>query len=122
MTKYTVKQMLVDLYKDEREQARCALVHELKKEAEDFIVPYTNDKNVLLREIKTLNSQINELRTQVSKIEGKLAKDLSDLKLSRFDQKSCGDSLHKRLCDFDMATNDHIREILEGEKKEKKDE
>ena len=122
MPRQTVKQMLIDLYKEEREQERCALVHELKKEAEDFAAPYMKKIMELREKYSDLDRKMDGFRTEIRNEEEKRDKALKGEKLHSFTLKTCGDSLHGKLSNFDKETNNHIREILEGDKKEKKDE
>ncbi len=122
MARQTVKQMLIDLYKEEREQERCALVHKLKKEAENFAKPYMARISESRKSLSDLDKQMHKFRVEIREEEEKRDKALRDNKLHSFLIKTCGDSLHKKLCDFDQKTNNHIREILEEDKKEKKDE
>ncbi len=122
MARQTVKQMLIDLYKEERERERCALVHELKNEAEKIARPFIGRIGILRKKLSDLDNQMHELRMEVRDEEEKRDEELRRIKLFSFTHKTCGDALHKHLCDFDKETNDHTREILEGDKKGKKDE
>ncbi len=117
MANKTIKQMLIDLYKEEREQERCTLVHELKKEANDFTKPYMDRIFKLRAETSDLDSQMHELRIKIREEEEARDDYLRDIKLYSFTNKTCGDSLHEQLQDFDKEPNNHIREILESGKK-----
>ena len=114
MARQTVKQMLIDLYKEEREQDRCALVHELKKEAKEVTKPYTDQIDEWESDISTLNRQISEVRDKIRKHAGERDERLKETKLFIFSHLTCGDALHGNLMQFDKETNDHIRSILEG--------
>ena len=114
MVRQTVKQMLIDLYREEREQKRCTLVHELKKEAKDVAKPYMNQTDEWERDISTLNRQISDIRSKINKHLKERDERLREVKLHTFTHQTCGDALHQNLMEFDKETNDHIRSILEG--------
>ncbi len=114
MVRRTVKQMLIDLYQEEREQERCAIVHELKKEAKDITKPYINQVEDWESDISTLNKQINDIRSKIRKNIDERDTKLRRTKLFTFSHQTCGDALHENLMEFDKETNDHIRSILEG--------
>lgn len=117
MSNKTIKQMLIDLYTEDREQVRCALVHELKEEAKNIIKPYISQTNEWEKDISALDKQIGEIRYKIRKNAIDRDGKLRESKLFAFSHKSCGDALHDRLLKFDKETNDHIREILEERKK-----
>jgi hypothetical protein len=114
--------MLIDLYTEEREQERCAIVHELKNKAEKVIRPYMDQIHNLESDISALNRQASDIRSKINKHLVERDDGLKKAKLYTFTHKTCGDALHVKLCNFDQETNNHIREILEGDKKEKRDE
>jgi uncharacterized coiled-coil DUF342 family protein len=114
MVKKTIKQMLVDLYKDEREQMRCTVVHELKEEAKGVTKPYMDQIDEWESDISTLNRQIAEVRDKIRKHVSERDERLKEKKLHTFTHQTCGDALHSRLTEFDKITNNHIREILEN--------
>lgn len=109
--------MLISLYQEDRDQGRCALVHELKAEAKEITQPYTKQTKEWEADISVLNKQISEIRDKIRKNANARDLKLGETKLFKFDHKSCGDAIHERLVKFDKETNDHIREILEEGKK-----
>lgn len=117
MSNKTVKQMLISLYQEDRDQGRCALVHELKAEAKEIVQPYTEQTKEWEADISVLNKQISEIRDKIRKNANARDDSLKGAKLFAFSNKVCGDALHDRLMKFDKETNDHIREILEEGKK-----
>ena len=114
MVKKTIKQMLVDLYKEEREQMRCTLVHELKEEADDVSLPYEGNVKMMQKELNELETKMANLRRQINGHREDRDNALRSAKLYNFGTKACGDALHSRLTEFDKITNNHIREILEN--------
>lgn len=121
MPKYTVKQMLISLYQEDREQSRCAIVHELKGIAKEIVQPYEEQTGKWEKDIHILNKKISEIRDKIRKNANDRDGKLRESKLFAFSHKSCGDALHDRLMKFDKETNDHIREILEEGKKKPED-
>lgn len=113
MVTKTIKQMLIDLHREERERMRCTLVHELKKESEKLTLPYENNIKVIQKELSILENKMSILRQQINEQRNMKDKDLKTAKLSVFAHTSCGDAVHERLLEFDKTTNDSIREILE---------
>jgi len=114
MVKKTIKQMLVDLYKEEREQMRCALVHELKGEAKDVSLLYEGNVKRIQKKLDELEKEMTNLRRQINGHREDRDNALRSAKLYNFGTKACGDALHSRLIEFDKITNNHIREILEN--------
>ena len=114
MVNKTIKAMLIDLYKEEREQERCAIVHELKTQAEDITKPYMNKINDMEENISDLNKQISDIRSKIRKSLDRRDAELRRFKLFTFTHQTCGDVLQEDLASFDKETNDHIREILES--------
>lgn len=117
MATKTIKSMLVDLYKEDREQVRCTTVHELKGIAKEIAQSFTEQTGEWEADISVLNKQISEIRDKIRKNANDRDDKLKEAKLFKFDHKSCGDAIHERLVKFDKETNDHIREILEEGKK-----
>lgn len=114
MANKTIKQMLIELYEQEREQERCIIVHELKKEANYVAKPYMNQVDEWENDISALNRQISEVRDKIRKHIGKRDERLKESKLHTFTHRTCGDALHENLASFDRRTTEHIRDILEG--------
>ena len=114
MVKKTIKQMLVDLYKEEREQMRCTLVHKLKEEAGLVSLPYEGEIKAYHKMMSDLDKKMSNLRRQINIKNEERDGALRSAKLYNFSTKSCGDALHPRLTEFDKITNNHIREILEN--------
>ena len=114
MANRTIKQMLIELYKEEREQERCALVHDLKKEARDVIKPYMDQIDKWENDISDLNSQTAGIRDKIRKHINERDERLKETKLFTFSHQTCGDALHKNLMSFDKETNEHIKTILKG--------
>lgn len=114
MANKTIKVMLIDLYKEEREQERCAIVHELKMQAEDIAKPHMNRINDMEENISDFNKQISDIRSKIRKNLDRRDAELRRFKLFTFTHQTCGDALHQNLIEFDKETNDHIRSILEG--------
>lgn len=116
MSTKTVKAMLIDLYKEEREQERCAIVHELKEDAKKIIHPYRDHVIEWEDDISTLNKQISDIRRKINEHIKERDNELRKVKLYTFTHQACGDALHEDLARFDKETTKHIRDILEGEK------
>jgi len=114
MSGKTVKEMLIELYKEEREQDRCVVVHELKKVATDTAQPYTKIIEDIEKERDKLGKQQENLRKTLNNAIQDRDTALKNVKLFKFTANTCGDALHDRLIDFDKTTKEHIREILEG--------
>ena len=106
--------MLVDLYKEEREQMRCTLVHGLKEEADDVSVPYEGNVKKIQKKLNELETEMANLRRQINGHREDRDNALRSAKLYNFGTKACGDALHPRLTEFDKITNNHIRDILES--------
>ena len=113
MTRKTVKQMLIDLYKEERDQERCQIIHGLKDEAEIVVGPYKKMINELNGKIDELNKESNLIRMEIKEQNACIDRDLKKVKLFTFTSKACGDALHNDLLQFDKKTTEHIKEILE---------
>ncbi len=118
MPRQTVKQMLIELYREEREQMRCTLVHELKKESENISLPYRDNVKEIHKKLNELDKKMSDLRRLINTHNEDRDKALKSAKLYNFGTKSCGDALHPRLAEFDQVTNNHIRGILESTGKE----
>lgn len=113
MTTKTTKQMLIELYEEERTQNRCTLVHGLKEQAEKAVIPFTTALEALNEKSNELDKKHSKLRSQQrDKIEER-DNHLRKEKLFNFTSKSCSDAIHSDLVAFDTETRDHIRDILE---------
>ena len=106
--------LLVDLYKEEREQMRCTLVHGLKEEADDVSLPYEGNVKGIQKKLSELEREMQNLRIRINGHREDRDNALKSAKLYNFGTKACGDALHSRLTEFDQITNNHIREILEN--------
>ena len=118
MPRQTVKQMLIELYREEREQMRCTLVHELKQKVEVIAKPFEIEMEEVQRRINSLEGEISALRKEKYIYKEKMDKEIRKARLQTFSHKTCGDALHPRLTEFDQVTNNHIRGILESTGKE----
>lgn len=117
MANKTIKQMLIDLYREEREQMRCTLVHELKEEAKDVSLPYEGKVKGIQKKLSEFEREMTSLRTQINSHREERDNVLKSARLYNFGTKACGDALHPRLTEFDQLTNNHIKEILENTRK-----
>lgn len=111
----TVNQMLIELYKEEREQERCVIVHGLRAKADKIIKTYHDQERNIEPEISELNNRIWALRTKQNNIKDARDADLKKVRLFNFEQNICGDALHADLIKFDKTTKHYIREILMDE-------
>ena len=113
MTGKTVKQMLINLYTEEREQERCQIVHVLKSKAAEIVISYKTDVAKLQTELTNLNDREKEIRVKMQAQNAVIDRELKNAKLFTFTPKACGDALHNSLMQFDKDTTKHIKEILE---------
>ena len=116
MTRKTVKQMLIDLYTEEREQERCVIVHDLRQEAAKVRKPYEDEISIMENERSELEHKKSILYNKVNSLKKKSDDTLKTAKLFHFGEHVCGNALHGDLMDFDKATKAHIRGILNGAK------
>lgn len=114
MSTKTIKQMLIDLYTEDREAMRCKAVENLKAEAKKVSAGYKLKITKKEDDIAKLNHEIYIIRDEIRTIKQANEQILKDKRLYHFSKNVCGEAIHDTIIAFDLETNKHIREILEG--------
>jgi len=105
--------MLIDLYMEEREQERCVIIHDLKRNQDMVKEPFNSEIDIIEKRRSELDKEKSDLYNEIHKLGVARDAKLKEYKLFYFGARACGDALHDDLMDFDRATKVHIREILE---------
>ena len=112
MVKKSVKEMLIDIYKEEREQTRCDMVQGLQADATLITETLYNEIKERGKSIDSYNIKAQVERNSIKECNKNIETLLKENKLLHFTDKVCGGLLHPTLKTFDTETKEHIKKIL----------